>query len=93
MRQIADAGRDTGTSVTLCGEMAGKPLSAMALMGVGYRAISMSPAAIGPVKAMLTELPLGALTELMDETLNGQTCEKDLVAMLQSFAAEHDIPL
>jgi len=93
LRQIADAGRRTGTSVTLCGEMAGRPLSAMALLGIGYRAISMSPAAIGPVKAMLTELPLNRLTEVMDETLNAQSCEKDLVAMLQAFADEHDVPL
>ena len=41
------------TPVTLCGEMAGKPISAMALIGLGYRSISMSPASIGPVKAML----------------------------------------
>jgi phosphotransferase system enzyme I (PtsP) len=53
----------------------------------------MSPAAIGPVKAMLTELPLEALTALMDETLNAQTCEKDVRAMLAAFAAENEIPL
>ena len=58
LKQIADAGETTGTPVTLCGELAGKPISAMALIGLGYRSISMSAAAIGPVKAMLTELPL-----------------------------------
>jgi phosphotransferase system enzyme I (PtsP) len=35
--------------------------SAMALIGLGFRSISMSPASIGPVKAMLTELPLDEL--------------------------------
>ena len=45
--------RATGMPVTLCGELAGKPISAMALVGLGYRSISMSAAAIGPVKAML----------------------------------------
>jgi len=53
----------------------------------------MSPAAIGPVKAMLTELPLAELTELMDDTLNAQSCEKDVRAMLAAFAADRDIPL
>jgi phosphotransferase system enzyme I (PtsP) len=33
-----------GTPVTLCGELAGKPLSAMALLGLGFRSVSMSPA-------------------------------------------------
>jgi phosphotransferase system enzyme I (PtsP) len=93
LRQITEAGREAGTPVTLCGELAGRPISAMALLGVGYRSISMSPAAIGPVKAMLTELPLEALTALMDETLNAQTCEKDVRAMLAAFAAENEIPL
>ena len=93
LRQIVRAGNRTGTSVTLCGEMAGRPLSAMALLGIGFRAISMSPAAIGPVKAMLVELPLESLAKLLDETLNGPNSERDVVAMLQAFAAEHDIPL
>ena len=53
LRQIAEAGNRNHTDVTLCGEMAGKPLSAMALIGLGYRSISMSPASIGPIKAML----------------------------------------
>jgi phosphotransferase system enzyme I (PtsP) len=93
LRQITEAGREAGTPVTLCGELAGRPISAMALLGVGYRSISMSPAAIGPVKAMLAELPLEALTALMDDTLNAPTCEKDVRAMLAAFAAENDIPL
>ncbi|RVC08610.1 phosphoenolpyruvate--protein phosphotransferase, partial [Mesorhizobium sp. M7A.F.Ca.AU.001.01.1.1] len=58
LKQIADAGVRNHTPVTLCGELAGKPISAMALIGLGFRSISMSPASIGPVKAMLTELPL-----------------------------------
>lgn len=93
LRQIADAGRESGTSVTLCGELAGRPISAMALMAIGYRAISMSPSAIGPVKAMLVQLPLGELTEIMDDLLNGQSCERDVRALLKAFADERDIPL
>ncbi|TKT75219.1 phosphoenolpyruvate--protein phosphotransferase [Aquamicrobium sp. LC103] len=93
LRQIADMGRETNTSVTLCGELAGRPLSAMALLGVGYRSISMSPAAIGPVKAMLRELDVGKLTAFLDETLNAPTCEKNLRAMLQQYAEENEIPL
>ncbi|HRP78867.1 MAG TPA: peptidase, partial [Aquamicrobium sp.] len=93
LRQITEAGREAGTPVTLCGELAGRPISAMALLGIGYRSISMSPAAIGPVKAMLAELPLETLTALMDDTLNAPTCEKDVRAMLAAFAAENDIPL
>ncbi|MEO3389346.1 phosphoenolpyruvate--protein phosphotransferase [Mesorhizobium sp. CAU 1741] len=93
LRQIVRAGEKTGTPVTLCGELAGRPVSAMALLGIGYRSISMSPAAIGPVKAMLTELPLDALAARMHETLDAPSSEVDVRAMLHAFAEEHDIPL
>jgi phosphotransferase system enzyme I (PtsP) len=43
LKAIADAGKRSGTPVTLCGEMAGRTISAMALLGLGYRSISMSP--------------------------------------------------
>ncbi len=55
--------------VTLCGEMAGKPLESMALLGLGLRSISMSPASIGPVKSMILSLDLQALETFMIETL------------------------
>jgi phosphotransferase system enzyme I (PtsP) len=63
LRQIVEAAGRAGTPLTLCGEIAGKPLSAMALLGIGFRSISMAPAAIGPVKSMLLSLDLGKLEE------------------------------
>ncbi len=72
LKQIADAGIRNHTPVTLCGELAGKPISAMALIGLGYRSISMSPASIGPVKAMLTELPVGELRPSSTRTWRGR---------------------
>lgn len=93
LRQIADAGRRHNTSVTLCGELAGRPISAMALLGLGYRSISMSPASIGPVKAMLTELPLGALGAFMSDNLDGPGARLPMRALLQAFADDHDVPL
>lgn len=92
LRQIVQAGEEAHTSVTLCGELAGRPLSAMALLGVGYRSISMSPAAIGPVKAMLSELPLGDLTDLMQDALANHGTSANLRALLGEFAASREIP-
>jgi phosphotransferase system enzyme I (PtsP) len=93
LRQIAAAGRASGTSVTLCGEMAGRPLSAMALLAIGYRSISMSPAAIGPVKAMLAELPLEVLAARMEGWLETGNAGYDLNGALHAFATENEIPL
>jgi hypothetical protein len=56
LHAIAAAGRRHGKTVTLCGEMAGRPLEAMALVALGYRSLSMTASAIGPVKAMIVGL-------------------------------------
>jgi phosphotransferase system enzyme I (PtsP) len=93
LKQIADAGVRNHTPVTLCGELAGKPISAMALIGLGYRAISMSPASIGPVKAMLAELPVEELTKFFAENLAGDAANLPMRALLQAFADDRGIPL
>lgn len=93
LKQIVDAGLRTHTPVTLCGEMAGKPISAMALVGVGFRSISMPPAAIGPVKAMLAELPLKELMAFMDQALAGYGAARPMRGDLRNFAEQRAIPL
>jgi phosphotransferase system enzyme I (PtsP) len=93
LKQIADAGHRNLTPVTLCGELAGKPISAMALIGLGYRSISMSPASIGPVKAMLTELPLEELQRFFTDNLSAPANGLPMRALLQAFADDRSIPL
>ena len=93
LKAVVDAGNRSGVPVTLCGELAGRPVSAMALIGLGYRSISMSPAAIGPVKAMLCELPVEALQARLAVVLESDAGTGDVRGMLTGFAAEHGIPL
>ncbi|EHK57909.1 phosphoenolpyruvate--protein phosphotransferase [Allomesorhizobium alhagi] len=93
LKHVADAGHRTHTPVTLCGELAGRPISAMALVGLGYRSISMSPASIGPVKAMLAELPLGELKAFMADNLAGSAANLPMRALLHTFADDRGIPL
>ncbi|AVA23131.1 phosphoenolpyruvate--protein phosphotransferase [Rhizobium sp. LEGMi198b] len=93
LRDIVRAGERNKTPVTLCGELAGKTISAMALLGVGFRSVSMSPASIGPVKAMLLGLDLQALTEVMEEALNDTRPTTSMRDILARFAESHNIPL
>ena len=93
LKSIADAGRRNHTPVTLCGEMGGRPITAMALIGLGFRSISMAPAAIGPVKAMLLELCAGDLAARLEECMAEGGAETDVRALLTSFADENNIPL
>ena len=53
LRVIRDACADTGTPVSVCGEIAGRPLEAFALVSIGFDRLSMPPAGIGPVKQMV----------------------------------------
>ncbi|MBB4065093.1 phosphoenolpyruvate--protein phosphotransferase [Gellertiella hungarica] len=93
LRDIVRAGERNQTPVTLCGEMAGKPLSSMALFGLGFRSVSMSPAAIGPVKAMLLGLDVGKLANVMDTALDDLKPKMPMREVLQRFAEENNIPL
>jgi phosphotransferase system enzyme I (PtsP) len=47
--------------VAVCGEMGGRTLEAMALIGLGIERLSITPAAVGPVKAMIRSLDAGRL--------------------------------
>lgn len=53
IRQIILAGRRNGTSVSVCGEMAGDPLYCPLLMGLGVRNLSMSPNNIPEIKRLI----------------------------------------
>ena len=65
------AGCDTGgTPVTFCGEMAGTPLEAMALVGLGFRSLSMPPPAVGAIKLMIRSLRLRPLATYMQTLLS-----------------------
>jgi len=53
LETIQRACADTGTPVSVCGEMAGRPLEAFTLVALGFERLSMPPAGIGPVKQMV----------------------------------------
>lgn len=93
LRDIVRASERNKTPVTLCGEMASKPLSAMALLGIGFRSISMSPTAIGPVKAMLLGLDVGRLSEVLTAALDDDTSGVSVRDLLVRHAEEHNIPV
>ncbi len=60
LKTIQTACAETGTPVSVCGEMAGRPLEAFALVGLGFDRLSMPPAGIGPVKQMVLSCDRGA---------------------------------
>ena len=93
LRMIVSAADAAHVPVTLCGEMAGNPLAAMALIGLGYRSLSMSAAAIGPVKAMTLALDAGRLSALLADVLGDGGGSDGVRQVLADFAAREQIPV
>jgi phosphotransferase system, enzyme I, PtsP len=91
IRQIVKSAAENGGDVSLCGEMAGSPLDAMALIGLGLRTLSMSPGHIGPVKMMIRSLNCNDLSKYVDK-LCGRT-DHSLRSRLAAYAAERGVVL
>lgn len=91
LRTIVESCDRAGVPLALCGEMAGRPLEAMALVGVGLRSLSMAPRALGPVKAMLRSLDATALEQYL-ETLYSLP-DRSVRAKLKAFALDHGVAI
>jgi phosphotransferase system, enzyme I, PtsP len=87
--EVAQACAEHRVPLALCGEMAGHPLDAMALVGIGFRVLSMAPGSVGPVKAMIRSLDLAPLTELL-ATL-ATLPPRSLRSKLRDFARDHGV--
>lgn len=75
--------------VTVCGEMAGEPLEAMALIGLGYRRLSMASPSIGPVKEMTRSLDTGTLRDYIKGIVDSD--EHSLRGKLRAFALDRGV--
>ena len=93
LQRIVDIAARTATPVSLCGEMGGKTLDALALIAIGYRALSMSPASIGPVKAMILALDVRAAAVFVAQALDADGAATSLRGLVRGFAEEQGIPL
>jgi len=93
LRAIAEAAARMGTPVTLCGEIGGRPLEAMALMAIGYRDLSMSAASIGPVKAMTLTLTIKEVANEVAGMLASGRDDASLREALHAVAKRHNVRL
>ena len=89
IRQIVRSAAEANGEVSLCGEMAGRPLEAMALIGTGVRTLSMQPTNIGPVKMMIRSLDTREISQFVDR-LCGRG-DHSLRTRLAAFAAERGV--
>ena len=64
---IANRCRETDTSLSFCGEDAGRPVEALCFAAMGLRNLSMRPASIGPVKHLLRRVDLQEVKGVIDQ--------------------------
>jgi phosphotransferase system enzyme I (PtsP) len=69
LRRIVQASDAHDVPVAVCGEMGGRTLEAMALIGLGVARLSITPAAVGPIKAMIRSLDRAKLSAAMEGLL------------------------
>jgi phosphotransferase system enzyme I (PtsP) len=91
LRRVAVPAAQAGVPLGVCGEMGGRPLEAMALIGIGIDRLSITPAAVGPVKAMIRSLDRAAITAFMEPLLANPP--RDIRGALTRWAAEHGVEL
>jgi len=80
-----------GVALTVCGEMGGRPLEAMALIALGIDRLSITPAAVGPIKAMVRSLDRGKAMRFMDGLLAKPP--RDIRGVLTDWAAKNHVEL
>ena len=93
IRLVVDAAARHGKPVTMCGELAGKPMEALALMAVGMTRLSMGPASIGPIKEMILNLELKPIQAAVAEALSAGANGHTVRALLTSWAQKQKLPL
>jgi phosphotransferase system enzyme I (PtsP) len=93
LRLIAERAAAADCPTTICGEIGGHPLEAMALIALGFRRLSMSPAAIGPVKAMIVKMDLTDTAATVERELARSGGRESLRPALAAYADSRSIPV
>jgi phosphotransferase system enzyme I (PtsP) len=93
LKDIAERARAHGKPATVCGELASQPIGALALTALGYRSLSLTPSAVGPVKAMLLDLDASKATEFLYPLIEKPVAAVPIRAQLEKFAANDGLQL
>jgi len=93
LKDIADKALEYGKPATVCGELASQPIGALALTAVGYRSLSLTPSAVGPVKAMLLDVDSRKAAAFLCPLIDKPSGTTSIRAELEKFAAESGLQI
>ncbi len=91
LARVAAQCKAAGVTVRLCGEMGGRPLEALALIGIGIEHFSITPAAVGPVKAMVRSIDAPAIRAKMTELLARPP--RNMRKSISDWAKKHQVAI
>ncbi len=91
LRRVSGNAEELGINLSVCGEMGGRPLDALTLLGLGIRNLSITPASVGPIKAMVRSLDLGQATVAIRKILDEAPAEPRTI--LQQWANDNGVDL
>jgi phosphotransferase system enzyme I (PtsP) len=93
LKDVADKAKKHNKPVSLCGELASQPIGALALAILGYRSMSLSPSAVGPVKALLLDLNCKKGEDAILPLLSQPVGSVSIRHKLEAFAAAEGLQL
>lgn len=91
LRHIVDMARRYNVPLTMCGELAGRPIEALALMSIGMTRLSMSPPSIGPIKEMVMSLELEPVKKSVSAALLGGSDGVGIRELLLDWAERQNL--
>ena len=91
LRQIAQAAEASGRPLSVCGEMAGQPVEAVLLVGLGFRSLSRAPSAIPRVKEALRAVRAADARSLAAKCLGLATCREIQALVNETLAGWADL--
>ena len=89
LRRIVISNEGHRVNLDICGEMGGRRLEALALIGLGYDRLSITPAAVGPIKELVCKLDASEIRAAMAGWLANPP--DDMRGVLRAWAQDHDL--
>jgi phosphotransferase system enzyme I (PtsP) len=93
LKDIADKAHAYKKPATVCGELASQPIGALALVAIGYRSLSLTPSAVGPVKAMLLDVDCRKIAAFLGPLIEQGGRGAPIRTQLEKFAAAAGLQL
>ena len=91
LARVIKESEERNIELSVCGEMGGRPLDALALLGLGVKRLSITPASVGPIKAMVRSVDLSAVGKQLDFILKAppENCRE----YLKDWAEKHHVDI